>query len=123
MVYTIYKLTNPKTSEVFYVGSTRNIVLRGGGHCNKGHRNAYGLAPKDKYIIEQDISPLMEVIRIVEGDMSKLHGGTPINVLLIEKHWIEHFFLNGMPMQNKNWFIPNRDIVKMIKTEQDYSIY
>ena len=65
----IYSLSDPITKEIVYIGKTKNPIKRHKDHCRSDIRNRCNLDKWKNEIINQGLSPVMEILEEVYDDV------------------------------------------------------
>lgn len=67
MTYKIYKLINPATNRIFYVGcTTKDLSVRYGGHISSSKKSDYPLYVYMRHLIRKNIKPQIKLICITK---------------------------------------------------------
>lgn len=89
--YFVYKLTDPRTGLIRYIGMSMHPYQRFGAHLMLGENNL----DKNKWIQELAKEHLIPEIGIIEKV-----AGSRESTLRRETHWIQHYLKEGMPLTN-----------------------
>lgn len=94
----IYKLIDPKTKEIIYIGSTFNIELRLRQHmwsCVKGKSKL------SQYIRLNNIVPMIKIIYTVLPTSD--HSQRIREAAITEKYYVLKYLVSGHPLMNEKF--------------------
>jgi len=109
MRHYIYKIINPSTNSVFYVGQTSNPESRAKQHLADFMAKSPNSGKRAEYIWSLKSEPVFEIIETIEVDNYwPCSYGSPLMVARREAYWIEHYLNLGCDMCNISWHNDDR---------------
>lgn len=77
----IYKLIDPITFDIRYIGKTNNLTRRYNAHITRSKTHKYHSARWINSLIKNNLKPMIEIIEVCNND----------NWVNTEKYWIEYY--------------------------------
>lgn len=98
----VYALGDPRTDQIRYIGSAKDVYKRYAQHLNNPHVNDI----KNTWIDDLKKANISPTLTILESDISETA------IFEREKYWIQYYFAQGAPLTNIACVRPRRAILQ-----------